>query len=84
MEQENKNQIDYFEALLKSRRYSNSTIKTYTEAIKVFLKYFQDRDPAEISNKDFILFNTNFILKNGYSACNQTFLLKSREQKAFY
>ena len=65
MEQENINQIDYFEALLKSRRYSNSTIKTYTEAIKVFLKYFEDRDPAEISNKDFILFNSNFILKNG-------------------
>ena len=82
MEQENKNQIDYFEALLKSRRYSNSTIKTYTEAIKVFLKYFQDRDPAEISNKDFILFNSNFILKNGYSASYQNQVINAI--KLFY
>lgn len=82
MEQENINQIDYFEALLKSRRYSNSTIKTYTEAIKVFLKYFEDRDPAEISNKDFILFNSNFILKNGYSASYQNQVINAI--KLFY
>ncbi len=82
MEQENKNQIDYFEALLKSRRYSNRTIKTYIEAIKVFLKYFQDRDPSEISNKDFILFNTNFILKNGYSASYQNQVINAI--KLFY
>ncbi len=82
MEQENINQIDYFEAWLKSRRYSNSTIKTYTEALKVFLKYFQDRDPAEISNKDFILFNSNFILKNGYSASYQNQVINAI--KLFY
>ena len=82
MEQENINQIDYFEALLKSRRYSNSTIKTYTEAIKVFLKYFEDRDPAEISNKDFILFNSNFILKNGYSVSYQNQVINAI--KLFY
>lgn len=82
MEQENINQIDYFEALLKSRRYSNSTIKTYTEAIKVFLNYFEDRDPAEISNKDFILFNSNFILKNGYSASYQNQVINAI--KLFY
>lgn len=82
MEQENINQIDYFEALLKSRRYSNSTIKTYTEAIKIFLKYFEDRDPAEISNKDFILFNSNFILKNGYSASYQNQVINAI--KLFY
>jgi site-specific recombinase XerD len=82
MEQENKNQIDYFEAWLKSRRYSNSTIKTYTEAIKVFLKYFQDKDPVEISNKDFILFNSNFILKNGYSASYQNQVINAI--KLFY
>lgn len=82
MEQENINQIDYFEALLKSRRYSNSTIKTYTEAIKVILKYFEDRDPAEISNKDFILFNSNFILKNGYSASYQNQVINAI--KLFY
>lgn len=82
MEQENTNRIAYFKAWLKSRRYSNSTIKTYTEAIKVFLKYFQDRDPAEISNKDFILFNSNFILKNGYSASYQNQVINAI--KLFY
>ena len=82
MEKEIQKQIAYFEAWLKSRRYSNSTIKTYTEALKVFLKYFQDRDPAEISNKDFILFNSNFILKNGYSASYQNQVINAI--KLFY
>lgn len=82
MEKEIQKQIAYFEAWLKSRRYSNSTIKTYTEALKVFLKYFEDRDPAEISNKDFILFNSNFILKNGYSASYQNQVINAI--KLFY
>jgi site-specific recombinase XerD len=82
MKKENHDQIAYFKAWLESRRYSNSTIKTYAEAIKVFLMYFQDRDPAEISNKDFILFNSNFILKNGYSASYQNQVINAI--KLFY
>lgn len=82
MEKEIQKQIAYFEAWLKSRRYSSSTIKTYTEAIKVFLNYFKDKDPADISNKDFVLFNSNFILKNGYSASYQNQVINA--VKLFY
>ncbi len=82
MERESQKQIAYFEVWLRSRRYSNSTIKTYTEAIKVFLNYFQDKNPADISNKDFVLFNSIFILKNGYSASYQNQVINA--VKLFY
>ncbi|MFA6713416.1 MAG: tyrosine-type recombinase/integrase [Bacteroidales bacterium] len=82
MEQENTNQIDYFEAWLKSHRYSDRTVKTYTEAIKVFLKYFGDIPPEYITNRDLVHFNFNFILKNGYSASYQNQIINAI--KLFY
>ena len=82
MKQENHDQIAYFKAWLQSRRYSNSTIKTYTEVLKVFLNYFKDKDPSDISNKDFVLFNSNFILKNKYSASYQNQVINA--VKLFY
>ena len=82
MKQENHDQIAYFKAWLQSRRYSNSTIKTYTEVLKVFLNYFKDKDPSDISNKDFVLFNSNFILKNKYSASYQNQVINAI--KLFY
>ena len=56
---------------LRSKRYSESTIKTYSEALKLFLKYFNDKPIKEITNEDVILFNNNFILKNKLSASYQ-------------
>lgn len=61
MERKNENQIAYFKAWLESRRYSNSTIKTYTEALMVFLNHYPDKHPSEISNSDVVLFNRNYI-----------------------
>ena len=71
MERKNENQIAYFKAWLESRRYSNSTIKTYTEALMVFLNHYPDKHPSEISNSDVVLFNRNYIIKKGYSASYQ-------------
>jgi site-specific recombinase XerD len=82
MKQENYDQIAYFKAWLQSRRYSNSTIKTYTEAIKVFLSYYCEKHPSEISNTDVVLFNRNFIIKNDYSASYQNQVINAI--KLFY
>jgi site-specific recombinase XerD len=71
MERKNENQIAYFKACLESRRYSNSTIKTYTETLMVFLNHYPDKHPSEISNSDVVLFNRNYIIKKGYSASYQ-------------
>ncbi len=64
-------QILEFERFLKSKRYSPSTIKTYCDAIKVFLKFYNSKPLEDISNKDIITFNNDYILANKYSAAYQ-------------
>lgn len=62
--------IERFARYLKQIRYSNSTIKTYKNALTVFLAYTK-KDPQEIAFEDFELFNHEYILKQGYSASYQ-------------
>jgi len=63
--------IEKYKQWLQSKRYSQSTIGTYTEALKVFLKFFNDKNIAEISNDDIIKFNNEYILKNKLSSSFQ-------------
>lgn len=64
-------QITKFCEWLKSKRYSESTIKTYSEALRSFLLFFNEKPIAEITNDDVILYNNNFILKNNLSTSYQ-------------
>ena len=59
--------IAQFKEWMSSRRYSENTIKTYTDALRVFLRYFSTKKVEEISNNDLISFNNEYILKNNYS-----------------
>jgi integrase/recombinase XerD len=63
--------IDYFALWLQSKRYSKSTLKTYCEAIRIFLEFFREKKLDEIDNFDIIRFNNEYILKNGLSASYQ-------------
>ncbi len=60
-----------FERYLTNQRYSNNTIKTYTDALRVFFKYFEEKNPMEINNEDFKNFLQNYIIKKGHSASYQ-------------
>lgn len=64
-------QTEKFVQWLRSKRYSESTIKTYTEAIRIFLKFFTEKPLNEIGNDDIIVFNNEYILKNKLSASYQ-------------
>lgn len=66
-----KQSVVYFEQWLNAKRYSGSTVKTYTNAIVVFLRYFNDKTLEVIDNNDLILFNNQFILASGYSSSYQ-------------
>ncbi|HMQ07554.1 MAG TPA: site-specific integrase [Saprospiraceae bacterium] len=44
--------VEAFHKWLEQKRYSNNTIKTYIQALQVFLAYFENRDPATLSNED--------------------------------
>jgi integrase/recombinase XerD len=60
-----------FSRWLKSKRYSDNTIKTYTEALKSFLLFYNSKPIEEITNNDIIIYNNDFILKNKLSASYQ-------------
>jgi integrase/recombinase XerD len=64
-------QIEKFKHWLLSRRYSDSTIKIYTEALKSFLTFYNEKPVAEITNDDVIRYNNEYILNNNLSASYQ-------------
>ncbi len=65
MEAENK--VEQFKKWMLSKRYSTSTIGTYIESLRVFLKYYHFKKIDEIDNTDLINFNTYYILEQGLS-----------------
>jgi integrase/recombinase XerD len=82
-------QIEKFKQWLRSKRYSESTINTYSEALKSFLVFYREKPVSAINNEDVIIFNNDFILKRKLSASyqNQTvnaiklFFMTVRETK---
>ena len=64
-------QIEKFKQWLRSKRYSESTIATYTEALKSFLVFYRDKAIIDITNEDVIVYNNEYILKNNLSASYQ-------------
>lgn len=56
---------------LTSKRYSPNTIKTYTEALRAFLIFFNERSVASLTNDDVVTYNNEYILKKGLSASYQ-------------
>ena len=74
--------IAQFKRWLSSKRYSANTIKTYTDALKTFLKYYHNKPIEQITNEDIIAFNNDYILKNKLSTSFQNQVVNSI--KLFY
>ena len=70
-------QIEKFKHWLLSRRYSESTIKTYSESLKSFLTFYNDKPVAEISNDDLIRYNNEYILNNKLSESFQNQIINA-------
>lgn len=64
-------QIEKFKQWLRSKRYSDSTLSTYSEALKSFLVFYREKPIADITNEDVIMYNNEYILKNNLSASYQ-------------
>lgn len=79
---DNLEQIQKFKNWLTSKRYSQNTIKTYTEALGNFLYFFKHKLVNEITNDDLIQFNNAYILKNNLSASYQNQIVNAI--KLFY
>lgn len=68
--------IHYLQKLRKwmeHKRYSESTIVTYTDSVKVFLQFCQPKRATEIQASDMVLFVNEYIIKRelSYSFQNQ-------------
>jgi len=71
LSQEAIHQIEKFKQWMNSRRYSQNTIKTYSESLKSFLLYYYEKPPYLITNDDVIIFNNDYIMKKNLSASYQ-------------
>ena len=71
-----------FKNYLNYRRYSQNTVKTYSDALEVFFKFFNDKPPENINIDDLIQFNTEYILKKNLSASYQNQVINAI--KLFY
>lgn len=70
-------ETEKFKMWLRSIRYSGNTIKTYSEALKSFLDYFEEKSISDINNDDIILYNNEYILKNNLSSSFQNQIVNS-------
>ncbi len=64
-------EIGKFKNFLTSKRYSENTIKTYSEALRSFFIFFKYKDCKQIDNDDIILYNNEYINKNKLSTSYQ-------------
>ncbi|MDI1355814.1 MAG: tyrosine-type recombinase/integrase [bacterium] len=62
---------------MRSRRYSENTIITYTEGLGVFLRYFSEREVESLNHEDLINFNNDYVLAQGCSASYQNQIINA-------
>ena len=74
--------IEEFEQWMRSKRLSESTVNSYSEALKTFLAYYNEKAIEEIDNQDLIRFNNEYILQKGLSSSYQNQLVNG--VKKFY
>ena len=70
-------QIEKFKQWLRSKRYSESTLKTYSEALKSFLIFCNTKAIKDITHDDVIRYNNEYILKNNLSSSYQNQLVNA-------
>jgi site-specific recombinase XerD len=65
------NELKQFQYYLQSQRYSASTRRGYLGFISSFLGYFDSKDTQDISLKEVHQYNSQVIIKSGYSVSYQ-------------
>ncbi len=69
--EETKKYIASYEKFLRGKRYSESTVKTYSTFIADFLNYHNNKEVSHFNNRDVELFCENFLAPNQYSVSTQ-------------
>lgn len=64
-------QIERMRHWMQARRMSDRTIEVYINVIRVFLSFFSEKPPSEITNDDITKFNIDYIISKGLSSSYQ-------------
>jgi integrase/recombinase XerD len=64
-------EIIKFEQWMRNKRYSESSIKTYRDALSVFFRFLENKPITEVESSDLEKFNTEYIIVKGYSSSYQ-------------
>ncbi|MBR9777491.1 MAG: tyrosine-type recombinase/integrase [Cytophagales bacterium] len=65
-------EIRRFKDWLRNRRYSEATIKSYSEAVAFFFRFLNNKPPGFITNEDLEIFNRDYIIRRKYSVSYQS------------
>ena len=76
------NAIKAFGKWMEQKRYSDNTVNTYTALLRMFFRYHRAKEIGDITEKDIIRFNQNYILRNNFSTTTQNQLINAL--KLFY
>lgn len=64
-------ELEKFKRYLNTKRYSESTVKTYCESLKTFFSFYQDKEVKTISNEDVVHFQHEYNIKKKLSSSFQ-------------
>jgi len=71
-----------FKNYMNYRRYSSNTIKTYSDALEVFFRFYQNKELETLTIEDIVHFNSEYILRKNLSASYQNQVINAI--KLFY
>lgn len=69
--------LEKFKRYLYTKRYSESTVKTYTEALKTFFVFYQEKEVNDINNEDVVHFHYEYIIKKKLSSSFQNQIINA-------
>ena len=63
--------LNRFREWMVQQRYAGNSIKIYTSVLSAFFSYYRHKEPDAITQEDIEHYNTDFIIKKGYSSTYQ-------------
>jgi len=74
--------VDLLRSYLEENRYSGRTVDTYISSLELFFRYFNEKDPLDITHNELSDFINSYIIKLGFSSSYQNQMISAI--KTFY
>jgi len=69
--------IELIRKYLEEKRYSKRTLEAYISHLELFFKYYNEKDPDDLTEEDISEFVTDHIIRLGYSASYQNIIISA-------